>query len=107
MKLAHNAEIKFDATYGTTTRFVLILDGEHTMSINCDMADSDKAIHIVHPNGDFALATKGRFTTYTKLLEDADGTPLGAEERVDRKSVYGYILPRLHVMLGRLLRAAA
>jgi hypothetical protein len=100
-------EIKFDATYGTTAAFVLILDGEPTMRIYCDMADTEKTIKIADADGNHVLETKGRFTTYTKLLEDGDGGPLGTEVRVDRKSVYGYILPRLHVMLGRLLRAAA
>lgn len=99
-------EIKYDATIGTITRFVVILDGEHTMTIQCDQADPERVITILDADGNVALPTKGRFTTYAKLLEDADGMPLGTEERVDRKSVYGYILPRLHVMLGRLLRAA-
>jgi hypothetical protein len=79
------------------------------MQILCDMADPEKAIRIARAGVDseaLTQTTKGRFTIYTKLLEDADGAPLGTEERVDRKSVYGYIVPRLHVMLGRLLRAA-
>lgn len=106
MKLGHKDEIKFDAVYGTTTRFVLILDGEHTMTVQCDQADTDRVITILDANGDRAQATKGRFITYTKLLEGPDGSPLGTETRVDPKSVYAYVLPRLHVLLGRLLRTA-
>lgn len=113
MKLGHtNDEIRYDATEGTLTRFVVILDGEPTMSILCDTADPEKTIRIAAGIvGSDALdedtqATKGRFTVYTKLLESADGEPLGAEERVDRASVYRYAVPRLHVLLGRLLRAA-
>jgi hypothetical protein len=109
MKLAHGTEIKFDSTTGTITHFVVILDGEPTIDILCDMADTEKVIriarHITHGGG-LLQDTRGRFTTYTKLLEDVDGAPMGTEERVDRKSVYRYILPRLHIMLGRLLRAA-
>jgi hypothetical protein len=109
MKLGHtNDEIKFDGvTAEGATRFLLILDGEPTMRILCVHADPEKTIHIGRADGTNYQATKGRFKMVTKLTEDADGLPLGAEERVDRISVYGYILPRVHVMLGRLLRASA
>lgn len=110
MKLGHtNDEIKFAETTGTVTRFVVSLDGEETMDVLCDMADETKTIRIRRSNRlvPDTQDTKGHFTTYTKLHEDVDGMPTGTEERVDRKSVYVYILPRLHVMLGRLLRAAS
>lgn len=107
MKLGHsNDEIKYEGTYGTAARFILILDGEETMAIQCDMADPARVIKVATVDGAHVLETKGRFTMKTKLTEDADGLPLGAEERVDRISVYRYILPRIHVMLGRLLREA-
>lgn len=106
MKLGNGNEIKFLDTYGTTTAFLLILDGEPTMRIYCDMADPEKVIKIADSYGNRVLTTKGRFTVKTKLTEDADGAPLGAEERVDRISVYKYILPRVPVMLGRLIRTA-
>jgi len=108
MKLGHtNDEIKYAETEGTVTRFVVILDGEQTLDIICDLADTERTIRVRTANRweTDTQDTKGRFTTYTKLLEDADGMPLGTEERVDRKSVYLYVLPRLHVLLGRLLRA--
>ncbi len=107
MKLGHTAdEIKYDATYGTVARYVLILDGEHTMTIQCDTADPKKTIKIVDPAGDIIQDTKGCFTVTSELLTDADGMPLGVgESRVDEKSVYTYVVPRLHVLLGRLLRA--
>ncbi len=107
MKLGHtNDEIKYLTTVETVTYFVVILDGEETMRIACDSADPERVIHVSTAKGSISQPTKGRFTTYTKLLEDGDGAPLGTELRVDRKSVYGYVVPRLHVMLGRLLRAA-
>lgn len=108
MKLdAPNNEIKYAETDGTATRFVLILDGEPTMHIVCDMADADRIIYIAAAsNLANVQATKGRFELTSKLTEDADGMPLGAEQRVDRTSVYKYVIPRLHVLLGRLLRAA-
>lgn len=109
MKLGHtNDEIKFAETTGTVTRFVVVLDGEETMDILCDLADEAKTIRIRRSNRlvPDTQDTKGCFTTYSKLLENVDGDPAGVEVRVDRKSVYGYILPRLHLMLGRLLRAA-
>lgn len=116
MKLGHSEEIKFAETTGTITRFVVILEGVETMSILCDTADGAKTIRIAGDVNTDTLTsdtldlisrdTKGVFKTYTKLHEDVDGIPLGAEERVDRKSVYGYVLPRLHLLLGRLLRAA-
>jgi hypothetical protein len=118
MKLGHAAdEIKYDATFSTVARYVVVLDGEPTMYILCDAADPGKVIRIAAKADMDALtsdtldllsqATKGRFATKTKILEDAEGAPLGTETYVDRKTVYSYILPRLHVLLGRLLRAAA
>jgi len=108
MKLGHtNDEIKYDATYGTVARYILILDGEPTMAVQCDTADAEKVIRIANAtNPGTVLDTLGRFTTVTKLLEGPDGAPLGTETRVDEKSVYTYVIPRLHVLLGRLLRAA-
>jgi hypothetical protein len=111
MKLGHaNDEIKYDTTVGTIVTFLVVLDGEPTMRILCDMADETRTIRIDRADlpwsPDLGHATKGRFNLVTKLTEDSEGVPLGTENRVDRKSVYGYILPRLHVMLGRLLRAA-
>lgn len=101
-------EIKYDETVGTVARFVVILDGEPTMRIACDMADDKRTIRIaaVNPVGEVLHDTKGRFELTSKLTEDPDGMPLGAEQRVDRISVYRYVIPRLHVLLGRLLRAA-
>jgi hypothetical protein len=105
MKLGNpKDEIKFDANYGTVARYVVILDGEVTMVIQCDTADKDRVITILDVDGYRSLPTKGRFNTKTKILEDAEGAPLGTETYVDRKTVYGYVLPRLHVLLGRLLR---
>lgn len=107
MNLGHTAdEIKYDATYGTVARYLVILDGEPTMAIQCDWANPDKVITILTIGGDHCLATAGRFTMATKFLEGPDGSPVGMEERVDEKSVYTYVVPRLHVLLGRLLRAA-
>lgn len=110
MKLGHSAdEIKYDATDGTVARYVVLLDGEPTMIIACDSADPEKVIRIrtVGANGKGAQDTAGRFTMKTELLEDPDGMPLGTSEQVNEKSVYTYVVPRLHVLLGRLLRAAS
>ena len=111
MKLdAPNNEIKFDGTEdikGTpATRFLVSLDGEPTMRILCVHGDPEAIIFIGRADHTGYQPTKGRFKMTTKLTEDADGQPLGAEERVDRISVYKYVIPRLHVLLGRLLRAA-
>jgi len=110
MKLGHtNDEIKFDGVVkGSHALYLLILDGEPTMHIVCDAADETRTIYI-RPYGNTAktLATKGRFEMKSEILEDADGAPLGVgEPRVDEISVYKYVIPRLAVLLGRLLRAA-
>lgn len=110
MKLGHaNDEIKFDGIVkGTHALYLLILDGEPTMHIVCDSADEARTIYI-RPYGNPAKTqpTAGTFTMTTELLTDADGAPLGVgEARVDEKSVYTYVIPRLHVLLGRLLRSA-
>jgi len=109
MKLGHSAdEIKYDTTHGTIARYVVILDGEETMQILCDSTDASKTIIVAPAKSTLnAQPTAGRFTMKTELLEDADGMPLGTSEQVNEKSVYTYVLPRLHVLLGRLLRAAA
>lgn len=109
MKLGHtNDEIRYDATTGTIARYLVVLDGEPTMAIFCDSTDADKRICVARAHdGHGYQATKGHFTMKTELLTDSDGMPLGVgEARVDEKSVYTYVIPRLHVLLGRLLRAA-
>lgn len=103
---AANNEIKYDATYGTVARYVLILDGEITMAIQCDSADPNSVIKVIDPTGTHCLETLGRFKMAEIITENADGSPLGVEKRVDEKSVYAYVLPRMHVLLGRLLREA-
>lgn len=111
MKLGHTAdEIKYDGTYdGTVSLYLVMLDNEPTMHIVCDSTDAEKIIRIGRPgcgvNG--SVATAGRFTMSIELLEDADGGPLGTSEQVNARSVYTYVVPRIHVLLGRLLRAAA
>lgn len=111
MKLGHAAdEIRYDNTFGTVARYVVILDNEPTMYIVCDAADPERVIRVARHNGAVTAAltqaTAGRFAMTQKFLENPDGEPLGVEERVDEKSVYTYVVPRLHVLLGRLLRAA-
>lgn len=107
MKLGHtNDEIKFDGIDGTAARYLVILDSQPTMTILCDTADPEKIIKISCPKV-APQATNGRFAMVTELLSDSDGMPLGVgEARVDEKSVYTYVIPRLHVLLGRLLRNA-
>src|ERR1041384_3159935 len=124
MKLGHtNDEIKFSHTVGTVARYVVILDGEPTMHIFCDLVDETRTITIAPAkgNGGGEQAPKGTFTTHLdpptagariaarrrEPPADGDGVPLAAPKpRVDEKSVYAYVVPRLHVLLGRLLRAA-
>lgn len=106
MKLGHSAdEVCYDSTQGTVARYVVILDEQITMHILCDSADPTKTIRIT---ADLKTApildTKGVFTMKDTFTEDADGKPLGVESRVNEMSVYRYVLPRLHVLLGRLLR---
>jgi hypothetical protein len=105
MKLGHGNEIKFSKTVGTVAVFALIIEGEETMHITCDTAAKEPMICVSSAaNPAVSIATKGRFATTAKLLEDAEGGPLGTEIRVDRKSVYAYVLPRAAVLMGRLLR---
>lgn len=108
MQLGHSAdEIKYLDTIVDTNiaRYRVTLDGEPTMDILCDGDDTEKIIRIVQVGGFHAHDTNGRFTMTTDLLEGPDGMPLAVNERVNEKSVYTYVIPRLHVLLGRLLRA--
>lgn len=108
MKLGHtNDEIKYLDTVGTIARYAVILDGEPTMHILCNSADTKKVILIARVDDTGEQETKGRFEMKTEILEAADGSPLGVgEPRVDEISVYKYAVPRLATLLGRLLRAA-
>lgn len=106
MKLDNRTEIKYLDTTGTVSVFVLVLEGEITMRIYCDTAEAEPVIRVAGPTGNKLQDTNGRFALIVKLHEDGNGAPLGAETRVDRKSVYAYVLPRVHVLMGRLLRAA-
>lgn len=105
MKLGHGSEIKYLDTLGTLVTFALVLEGEHTLNIYCDTADPDRAIKVssvTEPGR--TITTKGRFDLAVKMLEGPDGSPLGTETRVDRKTVYAYVISRLPLLLGRLLR---
>lgn len=108
MKLGHSHdEIKYDTTIGPIARYVVSLDGQPTMHILCNMDDPEKVILIARVGDVGEQKTAGRFTTVTELIEDSEGMPAGVgAERVDEKSVYTYVVPRLTVLLGRLLRAA-
>ncbi len=106
MKLGHGNEIKFVNIIEGVTYFMVVLDGEDTMRIACDPTYEPHVIWVSTTDGKISTATKGRFETTAKLLEDAEGAPLGAEVRVDSASVYRYANPRLASLLGRLLRAA-
>jgi hypothetical protein len=108
MKLGHSAdEIKYEKTLLSIATYLVILDGEPTMRIHCNTAAPEKVIRIASADGKVSMDTKGTFKMTEVFTEDADGMPLGVEARVDEKSVYTYVVPRLHVLLGRLLRAAA
>lgn len=105
MKLGHGSEIKYLDTLGTLVTFTLVLEGEPTLNIYCDTADPDRVIKVSSATElGRTITTKGRFEMTTKLLEGPDGAPLGTETRVDRKTVYAYVIPRLPLLLGRLLR---
>lgn len=106
MKLGHGNEFKYDTTVGTITNFVLIMDGQPTMLVTCDLADADRVIYISRADGAGMQATKGHFAIGAKMTEDVDGIPQGVEQRVDSLSVYHYVLPRVPRLLARLVRAA-
>jgi hypothetical protein len=110
MKLGHSAdEIKYDSTTGTVARHLVVLEGKPVMDILCDTADPQSIIRIQR-SGRLVPDTQdtaGRFAITTEILEDADGAPLGVSPaRVNEVSVYTYVVPRLHVLLARLLNAA-
>lgn len=105
MKLGHGSEIAYTGTTNTLVTFTLVLEGQPTLTITCDTADTTRTIHVgsaTHPG--LTMATKGRFEMKDKLTEDSEGMPLGVETRVDSHSVYRYVIGRLPLLLGRLLR---
>lgn len=107
MQLGHSAdEIKYEKTFLGVAVYLVILDGEPTMRILCNPAGTELVIRIASMSSEVSMDTNGRFKMIEVFTEDADGMPLGVEKRVDEKSVYTYVVPRLHVLLGRLLRAA-
>lgn len=106
MKLGHELdEITYKETLGDTTVFVVRLEGKDAMRILCPESDPEKKIFIAKADGTGAQPTAGRFAMENGFLEDADGMPVGMSQRVSSQSVYTYIVPRLHIMLARLLAA--
>lgn len=106
MKLGNGNEIRYDQTSNGVTQYTLVIDGEPTMLVTCNAADPDRVIKVATIGGAHVVATKGRFEMAEKLTEDSDGAPLGVETRVDKHSVYRYILPRAARLMARLLREA-
>lgn len=107
MKLGHSAdEIRYDSTEGTVARYVVTLENEPVMVILCDAADPKRTIRIARTQDSGIQNTGGQFTMVAELHEGSDGMPLGVTERVAEQSVYTYVIPRLHILLARLLRAA-
>jgi hypothetical protein len=108
MKLdADNNEIKYVGTDASVAKYLLVLDGEPTMQILCDYSNKDQRI-LIAPVGaiSMAQATKGQFTLTPDVYQNGNDEVTDVVLRVDEKSVYTYIVPRMHVLLGRLLRAA-
>lgn len=105
MKLGHEAdEIKYVGTVGTVARYAVILEGDVVMAILCDSADAERTIRISHK--DNVQDTAGRFELTTDFKEGPNGELLDVAVRVNEKSVYSYAIPRLHILLARLLKAA-
>lgn len=106
MKLGHTLdEIVYTGTNGTVAQYEVRLEGRPVMLVWCDQAVSEGARHIwiARPDGSAAQPTKGMFTMYAKITTDADGVPTGMEPAVaDYRSVYTYVVPRLHLLIARL-----
>lgn len=105
MDLGHGNSINFAETTNGVTYYLVEIEGEPTMRIACSAIDPERVIHVSTANGAVSLPTKGHFEMTVKMTEDSDGMPLGVEPRVNSKTVYKYVLPRIHLLLGRLLRA--
>lgn len=88
---------------GSVDTYTVSLEGRPTMLVVCDHFDSKHRIRIAKPDGSGAQVTNGVWTWYDKLVEDADGSPVGTLRQVDYKSVYTYVVPRLHILIARLL----
>lgn len=104
MKLGHSLdEITYAGQINGVDTYAVTLEGRPVMIVLCDHQDADRRILIANADGTATQATKGVWTWYDKLVEDADGSPVGTLRQVDYKSVYAYVVPRLHVLIARLL----
>jgi hypothetical protein len=106
MKLGHELdEITYLETLGDTTVFIVRLEGRDAMRLLCPESDPEKKIFIAKADGTGAQPTRGQFQMEADFLETPDGEPAGMSQRVSSRSVYTYVVPRLHVLLSRLLAA--
>lgn len=106
MKLGHELdEIRFAGMTedGRTAQYQVALEGRPVMLILCEENDPEHQIRIAKPDGTAVQVTKGVFAWYDALVEDADGNPVGTVRQVNYKSVYAYVIPRLHILIARLL----
>lgn len=106
MKIGHELdEIKYTGTKGTVAEYTVSLEGRPVMLVWCDQAapEGKREIWIARPDGSNAQPTKGVFAMFVKVTEDSEGIPTGMDAPVaDFKSVYGYVLKRLHILIARL-----
>lgn len=105
MKIGHELdEIVYTSTDGTVAKYEVRLEGRPVMQIFCDEAagPDNRRIWIAKPDGSAAQPTKGVYAMQADLAEDSDGTPLSVAQRVNERSVYAYVLPRLHLLIARL-----
>lgn len=102
-------KIYFSETAGTTSIYLVEVEGRPVMRILANTSDPNQRIAITRADGTGFQWTTGQFQMKTEgeqLIEDADGNPVGVlagQQRVSGVSVYTYVVPRMVRLIARLL----
>lgn len=106
MKLRRTAdEIKYDGDVQVNSmdfaKYSVSLDNRPVMDVL--VHNTTGVIGITQPSDSTTYqATTGTAKHVQTIVEDADGAPVGVTTRIDERTVYSYVLPRLHVLIARL-----
>lgn len=119
MKLGHESdEIAYVTDLGTVSVYQVTLENRPVMRVTADRNDPNRGIRIAKADGTGVQLTKGQFTLTDvdpdgpmTMVMGEDGVPEGfvpapGNGRVSEKSVYTYVLPRLHLLIARLFVSA-
>jgi hypothetical protein len=107
MKLGHIAdEIKYtgdkELNGFTFSAYMVRLENRPVMEIMVHAVTGAIGIRKPGDTSGEVEFTAGTAQHCVQADEDVDGIPTGLTKRIDERTVYSYVLPRLHVLIARL-----